>query len=223
MNPITVSCREKVVASIRAHRLVAILRGVAPEKLLPLSEALYDGGVRLLEITFSADGSRPDTAVGADIARVRGHFGDRMLVGAGTVLTAGQAQVAKDAGAAFLLAPDISAEVAAVARAQNLCYIPGALTPTEIRTAQKLGADIVKLFPAANLGAAYVKAIRAPLSGVPLMAVGGIDLTNMRDYLSAGVMSFGIGSSLTPKAAIAAGDWDAIRTLAQAYVKEVQA
>lgn len=208
-----------VIRAIEEYKLIAIIRGVPQDKLVSLAEALYAGGIRLLEVTYSADGSTSDTEIAENIRTLAQHFEGRMYIGAGTVLTPEQVALTKEAGGLFIISPNANPLVIQATVAHGMVSIPGALTPTEVCLAKDLGADFVKLFPVTCLGADYVKAIKAPLSHVRLLAVGGIDCTNMAPYLRAGVCGFGIGSSLTDKALIRNNDWPAITALAQRFTE----
>lgn len=213
--------RENVIERVQTERIIVIVRGVQSDKLIPLAEAMYDGGIRLLEITYSADGRVSDEETADNIRRLAEHFGDRMYIGAGTVLTERQVELTAEAGGRFIISPDTAPEVIRKTRELGLVSMPGALTPTEIQAAHKLGADFVKLFPVVNMGVDYVKAVRAPLSHIRLLAVGGIDERNAKDYLRAGVDGFGVGSAIIDKDALARGDFAAITALARKYVEVV--
>ena len=211
--------REDVIKRVESEGLIVILRGIEDEKLIPLAEAMYEGGIRLLEVTFSADGRVSDERTAENIRRLAEHFGERMYIGAGTVLTERQVELTAGAGGRFIISPDTSREVITKTRELGLVSIPGALTPTEIQAAHTYGADFVKLFPVSTMGPDYVKAVRAPLSHIKLLAVGGVDETNMADYLKAGAVGFGVSSSIVDKKALEAGDYAAITALARKYVE----
>ena len=211
-----------IIEEIEKNKLIAIIRGVPGEKLLPLAEALYEGGVRLLEVTYSANGSVSDEDTAASVAELVKHFEGRMLIGSGTVLTREQVRLTKAAGGCFIISPNADREVIAETVALGMVSIPGALTPTEIVDAHKSGADFVKLFPITNLGSSYVKAVKAPLSHIKLLAVGGIDENNMTEYLDAGVCGFGVGSNITDKKMIASGDFEGITALAKKYTNALK-
>lgn len=210
--------RKKIISAIEEHKIIAIIRGVPREKLVDLAKALYEGGIRLLEVTYSADGRVSDTDTAESIAELVNAMGDRMFIGAGTVLTVEQVSLTAKAGGSFIISPNVDEDVISATVKLGLVSMPGALTPTEICQAHKYGADFVKLFPITDLGVGYVKAVKAPLSHVRLLAVGGITDGNMKEYLDAGVCGFGIGSSLTDKKMIAECDWDGITALAEKYV-----
>jgi 2-dehydro-3-deoxyphosphogluconate aldolase/(4S)-4-hydroxy-2-oxoglutarate aldolase len=141
-----------------------------------------------------------------------------MYIGAGTVLTEEQVALTAQAGGKFIISPNVDKDVITATVKHGLVSMPGALTPSEICQAHKYGADFVKLFPVSDLGAGYVKAVKAPLSHIKLLAVGGITDENMAEYLKAGVYGFGIGSSLTDKKMIAENNWAGITELAKKYV-----
>ena len=145
-----------------------------------------------------------------------------MFIGAGTVLTEKQVKLTAKAGGKFIISPDSNEKVIKKTRRLGLVSIPGALTPTDIASAQRAGADFVKLFPVGNMGADYVKAVRAPLSNVRMLAVGGIDLNNIAEYRSVGIQGFGIGSSIVRRDMIERGDFEGICELAKKYVEAVR-
>ena len=210
--------KETILEAVKKHKIIAILRGVEPEKLEDTVRALYNGGIRLLEITFDQRSpSRLQETADAIRTALR-CCGDDLLVGAGTVLTVEEVQAAAEAGASFILAPNTNAEVIQAAVDRGLGAIPGAMTPTEIEYAYRCGASVVKLFPSDNLGPAYIRAVLAPLSHIPILAVGGVDQSNIRDFLAAGAVGAGIGSNIVNKKMIAAGNFGAITELARGYL-----
>lgn len=211
-----------VIQAIEKEKLIVILRGVAEKQLLPLSEALYRGGIRLMEITYDASGMVPDETVAAQIQLLSAYWKDRMLIGAGTVLTEKQAELTWGAGGQFIISPNTDTAVIRKTNELGMVSIPGALTPTEIQTAHCAGADFVKLFPMNAMGASYLKAIKAPLSHVRFLAVGGIDCDNMREYMKAGALGFGIGSNIIKKDLLKEENYTAITELAEAYVMTVK-
>lgn len=210
--------REDVIRKIEEEKIIVIVRGVESEKLIPLAEAMYDGGIRLLEITYSANGKTSDEETADSIKRLSEHFVDRMYIGAGTVLTEKQVELTYKAGGKFIISPDTCPEVIKKTRELGMVSMPGALTPSEIQIAHKSGANFVKMFPITNMGVSYVKAVLAPLSHIKLLAVGGVNADNMRDYLNAGVRGFGIGSNIIDKKMLAEGDYKGITELARKYI-----
>ena len=214
--------RQEVIQAIEKEKIIVIVRGIAREQLIPLAEAMYEGGVRLLEVTYSANGAVSDEDTADNIRMLCEHFGDRMYIGAGTVITTKQVELTKAAGGKFIISPDTYEAVIQKTRELGLVSMPGALTATEIQTAHRAGADFVKMFPITNMGTEYVKAVKAPLSHIRLLAVGGVDQHNMKDYLKAGISGFGIGSNITNKKMLAENDYAGIAKLAKEYVKALQ-
>ena len=214
--------REQVINSVSNEKIIVIVRGVEKEKLIPLAEAMYAGGIRLLEITYSATGTPSDTETAEYIRMLSEHFEGRMYIGAGTVLTPEQVEYTAKAGGKVIISPDTNPEVIKKTREIGLVSMPGSLTPSEITLAARSGADFVKLFPITSLGVEYVKAVKAPLSHVRLLAVGGVNESNIPDYLKAGVDGFGLGSNIVDKKMINAGDWNGITELAKRYVALVK-
>ncbi len=210
--------REKVIASIEKEKVIVIVRGIARENLIPLTQAMYDGGVRLLELTYDAQGKVSDEETAENIAMLTKEFEGRMYIGAGTVLKESQVELTAKAGGKFIISPDTNKAVIEKTRELGLVSMPGALTPTEIADAHRFGADFVKLFPVATFGTEYVKAVKAPLSHIKLLAVGGVDASNIKDYAKAGVCGFGIGSNIVNKKLIEAGEYDKITELAKEFL-----
>lgn len=206
-------------ARLTEGRIIAIVRGVASEDMLPLVRALEAGGVRAIEVTFDqrAPESWPDTL--RAIRAIADEFNGRVLPGAGTVLTPEQVRMAHDAGATYIISPDVDEAVIAQTRALGMASLPGALTPTEIMRAVRAGCDIVKIFPAGELGAGYIKSIRAPLGHVPMFAVGGVNAANAAEFMRAGVSGLGVGGALTDRALIAGCRFDLIEANARAIVE----
>lgn len=177
-----------IYQQITSNKLIAILRGADPRDVVRIATALYEGGIRLLEITMNSE--EPLMA----IEQVAGKLGDDMVIGAGTVLDAAMAADAVSAGARFILSPVVEGTVIAAAKKLGAVSIPGAYTATEIYTAHRAGADIVKVFPATS--PAYIRDLRAPLPHIPLLPTGGITPENIGAYLKTGAVGFGIGSAL---------------------------
>lgn len=215
--------RKQVMEAIEKEKLIVIVRGVEKEKLLPLCEAMYAGGIRLLEITYDASGKVTSEETAENIRMLSEAFAGRMYIGAGTVLNEKQVELTKNAGGSFIISPNTKEAVIQKTVALDMVSMPGALTPTEIEAAHEYGADFVKLFPVANLGPDYVKAVKAPLSHIKLTAVGGINEENMPVYLKAGVSGFGIGTNIVDKKLIAQEDWTAVTALAKKYVAATEA
>ncbi len=207
---------------INQHKLVAISRGVYGDNLLKAVEMVIKGGIRLLEITFNQASPSCLAETAASILKVKEKFGDELCVGAGTVMTPQQARAAASAGADFCLSPNTDPEVIEEIKKAGLIAVPGAATPSEIATAHNAGADIVKLFPAGIYGTAYLDAIRGPLNHIPLMAVGGVSADNVREFLSHGCCSAGIGSNIISAKRIAAGDFESVYKAAAAFIEAIK-
>ncbi|MBQ7268618.1 MAG: bifunctional 4-hydroxy-2-oxoglutarate aldolase/2-dehydro-3-deoxy-phosphogluconate aldolase [Bacteroidales bacterium] len=202
--------------------IVAIIRGFAPDICLRLAQAYAEGGIDRVEVTFNqkAPDSWKDTA--RAIRAIKEQFSGAMKVGAGTVLTEEQLKICEDAGGEFMVTPNVNPALIRKCVADGLEAMPGALTPTEAVEAFDAGADYVKIFPAGTLGPGYIKAIKAPLSHIPMLAVGGIGPDNIADFIKAGCIGAGVGGNLTNKEWIAAGAWDKITATAAALVKNAQ-
>lgn len=175
---------------ILEYKLIAIIRGANPEDTLKIVKSLYEGGIKVVEITMNSP--KALTA----IERVVDEFGDKMAVGAGTVLDAESARSALLAGAQFILSPTYKEETIRMTKRYGAVSIPAAFTPTEILEAYECGGDIIKVFPATILGPKFIKDIHGPLPQIPLLPTGGVDLNNVKEYLVAGAAGLGIGSSL---------------------------
>lgn len=211
--------KNQVIDSINKNKIIAIVRGVRKDDLIPLCQALYNGGIRLLELTFDATSKVSDTETAANIAMLSKVFEGKMFIGAGTVLNKKQVALTKKTGGKFIISPNVDKSVIKATVKAGLVSIPGALTPSECQTAHLFGADFVKLFPISDLGSSYVKALKAPLSHIKLLAVGGINENNMPEYLKAGVCGFGIGSNFTDKSLIANKDFESITNIALKYTQ----
>lgn len=213
---------KNVIEQIEKRKMIVILRGIEKEKIIPVAEAMYEGGVRLIEITYSANGKVTDEETAEYIKMLSEHFEGKMDIGAGTVLNIKQVELTKQAGGKFIISPDTNTEVIKKTKELGMISIPGAYTPSEIQAAHTAGADFVKLFPATVLGPAYIKAVKAPLSHIKLLAVGGIDLSNIEEYKKSGLCGFGIGSNIVDKKALEENDYSKITQLARKYVELIE-
>lgn len=202
---------------INQDRIIAIVRGLPPEPMEALAEALLRGGVRLMEITFNQ--AKPESWMDTvrSIRLIDERFAGRMLAGAGTVMSLEQLRMAADAGARYILSPNMDVAVIRETRKLGLVSLPGAFTPTEIAAAYNAGADAVKVFPAGDLGPEYIRAVRAPLSHIPLLAVGGVTEKNCANFIAAGCAGVGVGGNLVNRQWIEEGKFDDITALAREY------
>src|SRR5437764_15385578 len=208
--------RETQLQQVLDTGIVAVVRSPDSQQLVEVAQALVEGGVTVIEITMTV----PDAL---DVVRaVRRTLGDRILLGAGTILDAETCRAALLAGAEFIVAPTVNLDVIRLCRRYDKLVMPGTFTPTETRPAWEAGADVVKVFPAEVVGPAFFKALRGPLPQVRLMPTGGVDLTTAADFLRAGACCLGVGSQLAEPRAIAERNFDRIRDLARQYVAIVQ-
>jgi 2-dehydro-3-deoxyphosphogluconate aldolase/(4S)-4-hydroxy-2-oxoglutarate aldolase len=196
--------------------LVAVVRSPDSRQLVDVARALADGGIPVVEITMSVPNA-------LDVLReVRQALGERLLLGAGTILDPETARAALLAGAEYLVSPTLNLDVIRLCQRYDKLVMPGAFTPTEILTAWEAGADIVKVFPADVVGPAFFKALRGPLPQIRLMPTGGVDLTTAADFLKAGACCLGVGSQLVEPKAVSERNFDRIRDLARQYVAIVK-
>lgn len=212
--------RDKVIQTVLEQKIIAIVRGVYDADCLKLAQALYDGGIRMLEVTFDQKHPEHWFRTAGTIGTLIGALGEKMLFGAGTVTTVEQVQLAKNAGASFIVSPDSNEAVIRETVAAGMVSMPGALSPSEILFAHRCGADFVKVFPAGNLGASYIKAVAAPVNHIRLLAVGGINEKNAGNFLNAGAVGIGVGGNLVNKSWITEGKFDRISDLASEFVRQ---
>ncbi|MBT2556098.1 bifunctional 4-hydroxy-2-oxoglutarate aldolase/2-dehydro-3-deoxy-phosphogluconate aldolase [Arthrobacter sp. ISL-5] len=204
---------EEFIRQLEADRTLAVVRAAYIPDAGELCQALADGGIRSVELTFTTPDVLTHVRRAADAAAEHG-----AAVGIGTVLTADQAKAAIDAGAQFLVTPGLRPDVAAVAAAAGIPFSLGAMTPTEVAQALDLGSDVVKIFPARQLGPAYLKDLQGPYPGIRLLPSGGIDASNAKSYLDAGAAAVCCGTSVVPPAAVVAGDWADISARAAVFI-----
>jgi 2-dehydro-3-deoxyphosphogluconate aldolase / (4S)-4-hydroxy-2-oxoglutarate aldolase len=208
--------KDAQLARVAATGLVAIVRSQKSELLVDVAEALQQGGVDVIEITFTVPQAHKV------LEQVANRLGDTVLLGAGTVLDAETARVALLSGAEFLVAPTVNLDVIRLAKRYGKLVMPGAFTPTEILAAWEAGADIVKVFPCDSLGPGYLKAVAAPLPQIRLLPTGGVTLENAAAFLKAGAFALGVGGSLVEARAVAEGNLQRITQLARQFVDAVK-
>lgn len=211
--------KNEVIGSIYKSRVIVIIRRLGTEFLIPSVEAMRRGGIKMIEITFDPSGRFSEKTTLEQIGMVRDRFGGDIYIGAGTVLYPEQAEAAFKAGASFIISPNADPAVINKTRELGMVSIPGAMTPTEIQQAYLAGADFVKIFPAAELGTDYFRAVLSPLSHIKAIAVGGIDENNMKNYMEAGAVAVGVGSCIVRKDAIAEGEYNDITLHAKRMMK----
>ena len=213
--------KNAIIHSIKENKLIAIVRGVEPETCVRIAQALYDGGFRLMEITY--DQKHPETweNTAKTIGAVAEAFAGKMYIGAGTVTCPELVELTHKYGGQFIISPDVYEAVITRTCELGMVSIPGAMTPTEITTAHRAGADFVKLFPAGVLGPDYLKAVKAPISHVDLLVVGGVNEKNVASFLAAGAAGAGIGGNLVNAAWVKANEYEKITETARLLVDSV--
>lgn len=210
--------RSSALATLRDVGIIPVIRADSADAALAVVEALVGAGLAVVEITMTVPG-----AIDV-ISSVTKRFGDRVLVGAGTVTDAAMAQRAIDAGATFIVTPCLVPDTIDAARRADVAVLPGALTPTEVFEAHRRGGDMVKVFPTQSVGgAAYLRALRGPFPKIPLVPTGGVTLDTVRDLFDAGAAAVGVGGELISRDALARRDYAAIAALASRFLGAVRA
>lgn len=203
--------------AIRESGVVAVMRGVEPETLVEVGEALLAGGVTAIEVTA-------DNAGAAEMIRTLDtELGEEAVVGAGTVLDGETAQSMIAAGAEFVVSPSLHTDVIETCNRYGALVAPGVMTPTEAIDAYEQGADVVKVFPAKTVGPDHVAAMKGPLSQVPMLPTGGVSADNAADFVEAGAVAVGAGSALVPSEAVEDEDYAEITRRAEAMTDAVAA
>jgi 2-dehydro-3-deoxyphosphogluconate aldolase/(4S)-4-hydroxy-2-oxoglutarate aldolase len=208
--------RAEIIKRIENPGIVAVVRAKKPEHVIPLSEALVAGGVIAIEITMTTPQALEC------IRNARAQMGSRALIGVGTVLDADTCRAAIQAGAEFVVTPIMRPAIAEAAHAADRPVMLGAYTPTEAQLATEAGADFVKIFPADGLGPAFIKALRAPMPHLRIVPTGGVDLNTAADFLKAGCVALGVGSSLVSAAILRDANWPELTRLAREFVAIVK-
>ncbi|WP_134683607.1 bifunctional 4-hydroxy-2-oxoglutarate aldolase/2-dehydro-3-deoxy-phosphogluconate aldolase [Brevibacillus migulae] len=207
----------KVIHAIKETGVIAIVRGTKPQEAIKIAEALYEGGIRVIEVTCNTPGYL------TSIETLATAMGDRMCIGAGTVINPVMAQLVIDAGAIFALAPDLNPDVVQLVHEKKKLMIPGVATPSEMLQAHRLGVDLVKLFPAGALGSRYLREVFGPLNHLDIIPVGGINLDNIQEFAQAGAFAVGVGGELVLKEAIAARNFSALTERARMFIEKFHA
>ena len=209
--------RTELAGDIESARIVAILRASSEKGLVRACEAMADGGLRVAEVPLTTP-----NALGI-VSVIAKELGDRVVIGTGSVLNAEGVQRSADAGARFIVSPICKPEVIQTSHTLDLPCMPGALTPTEVQAAWELGAEIIKVFPAHRLGGpAYIRELLAPLPHLKLMPTGGVRLETAGEWIEAGAVCLGVGTSLFRPDLIDAGDWQGLTKHTRAFVDAVQ-
>jgi 2-dehydro-3-deoxyphosphogluconate aldolase / (4S)-4-hydroxy-2-oxoglutarate aldolase len=207
----------KAVSRLREVGIIPIIRAHSADVVVPVAEALLQAGLPVVEITLTVPNAIE--AIGAVAKR----FAGKLLLGVGTVTDAVSAKRAVDAGAEFIVTPCLVAEVIEAAHRAEVAVLPGALTPTEVFEAHRLGGDMVKVFPVQSVGGAdYLRALRGPFPDIPLVPTGGVTLKNMTEMFKAGAAAVGVGSELISKDALERRDYAAVAARAKQFVAAVR-
>ncbi|MCI8436352.1 MAG: bifunctional 4-hydroxy-2-oxoglutarate aldolase/2-dehydro-3-deoxy-phosphogluconate aldolase [Lawsonibacter sp.] len=210
---------QSVLERIYEEKIIAIVRGIPSGKIAALAQALAEGGVSCIEVTF--DQTNPEETL-TSLRTIKSELGDRICLGAGTVMTVEQVEQAAQAGAEYMISPNVDEAVIRATKALGKVSIPGAMTPTETAFAYQCGADIVKLFPAGLLGPAYIKAVKTPLKHIPVSAVGNITIENCADFIQAGAVGVGVGGNLVSALLVKEGCFSQITATARAYREKLK-
>ncbi|SET16163.1 2-dehydro-3-deoxyphosphogluconate aldolase / (4S)-4-hydroxy-2-oxoglutarate aldolase [Salinibacillus kushneri] len=210
------TAKHEALHVLTENGVIAVIRKVPNDKILQVAESLIAGGVNALELTLDTEDAFHI------IQQLNARFGDRVIVGAGTVLDDMSAELAIQSGAEFVVSPILKESVISQTLLHGKISIPGVMTPSEMVKAVEYGADIVKVFPASVNGPEFIKHINGPLPSIPIIPTGGINLDNAKDYIEAGAVSVGAGGQLLDKEAIANEDYEKIKRLAKQYVDVVK-
>lgn len=213
--------REQVIKDIESKKIIVILRGFTTEQLIKTVDAMYKGGIGLVEVTFDQSGLIPEEKTASNIKTLKEYFKDKIHVGAGTVMTEKQVELAHEAGAEFIISPDCYEPVIRKTRELGMVSIPGVFTPTDASNAHRYGADFAKLFPNSEVQLSYLKALTVPLSHIKFLAVGGVNADNMLDYFSAGAKGIGVATAIADKKVIFDGNYDEITKKAKLFTDKL--
>jgi 2-dehydro-3-deoxyphosphogluconate aldolase/(4S)-4-hydroxy-2-oxoglutarate aldolase len=208
--------KQKTLASIREIGIVPIVRASSPEAALQAAEAIYRGGIRAVEVTMTVPGALKV------LEKVADQYGDRLTLGAGTVLDPETARACMLAGAEFFVTPALKLNTIEICHRYSKVIMPGALTPTEVQTAWEAGADMVKIFPCGNLGGPkYIRALKAPFPQIEMVPTGGVKLDNVAEFLRAGAAAVAVGAEMVNAQALADGLLDVIEDNARQFLAKV--
>ena len=213
--------RNTYLEDFSKHKVIVVCRGVALEEIVQVAQAIYDGGIRFMEVPFIQNDPASFPLTAAKIKAVKEGLAGKMHVGAGTVITMEQFRLAKEAGAEVIVSPCMDEQIIRAAKEAGLIMMPGCATPSEMVKAHQLGADHIKLFPASMTTLKTIKEIRVPLNHLELICFGGVSAENIKDVLATGVAGVGMASCVLDKAALANKDYAKITQLAKAVTEQV--
>ena len=202
-------------------KVIVVCRGIAEEEIVNVAQAMYDGGIRFMEVPFNQADPSSFASTARKIKAVREALDGKMHVGAGTVITMEQFEIAKEAGAEIIVSPTMEEDVIVATKEAGLISMPGCATPSEMTKAYKLGADLIKLFPASMVTMKTIKEISVPLNHLPLVCFGGVSTENIKEVLATGVVGVGMASSILDKEALANKDYAKITELAKAVTDQI--
>ena len=211
----------KFVEEFSKKKVIVVCRGIDEGEIVNVAKALYDGGICFMEVPF--DQKNPDTfaATARKIHAVKEAMGEKMHIGAGTVITMEQFELAREAGAEIIVSPTLEEDVVLATKKAGLISMPGCATPSEITKAYKLGADLIKLFPASVLTLKTIKEISVPLNHIPLVCFGGVTAENINEVLASGVVGVGMAGAVLDKEALANKDYNKITEKAKAVTSQL--
>ncbi len=204
---------------IKKHRFIAILRHIPAHTIEGVTRALYEGGIRIIEVTFNPSNPNTVNDTKAIIQTIKKMYGEEISVGAGTVINVDFARAAWEAGAEFIVSPCTKESVISFTKEHGMLSIPGAYTPTEIVNAYDMGADIVKVFPVAPNEVGYLKNVMSPLSHIPFIPTGGINPDTVEAFLSTGAVAVAAGATVVTKELAENGDWATITANAKRHAE----
>lgn len=209
------------VKEYKESKVIVVCRGIAEEEIVNVAQAMYDGGIRFMEVPFNQADPSSFASTARKIRAVREAMDGKMHVGAGTVITMEQFEIAKEAGAEIIVSPTMEEDVIVATKEAGLISMPGCATPSEMTKAYKLGADLIKLFPASMVTMKTIKEISVPLNHLPLVCFGGVSTDNIKEVLATGVIGVGMASSILDKEALAKKDYAKITALAKAVTDQI--
>ena len=209
------------VKEFSEKKVIVVCRGISEEEIVKVATALYDGGIRFMEVPFNQADPNTFASTANKIKIVKEALGDKMHVGAGTVITMEQFELARKAGAEIIVSPTMEEDVITATKEAGLISMPGCATPSEMTKAYKLGADLIKLFPASVVNLKVIKEISVPLNHLPLVCFGGVSAENIKDVLATGVIGVGMASSILDKQALKDKDYAKITALAKSVTEQI--
>lgn len=214
--------REEVIKDVEKNKIIVIMRGFTTEQLIKSVEAMSLGGIKLVEVTFDQSKKVSDSETVSNIRALKERFSPNVRIGAGTVMTVEQVELAFEAGAEFIISPDCCKEVIEKTRELGMVSMPGVFTPTEAACAHRYGADFAKLFPNSEVNVSYLKALAVPLSHIKFLAVGGVNHENLKDYLVAGAKGIGVATAIADKKSIFNGNYEEITRRAKLFTDQLK-